>query len=139
MTWTSTLSPEEAESKGLHDPVPGPSPQEMLEAEVQRFKMDSKKVTKALTEEVKQLKATYEQHQLAPANVKNMRSGLIHANAVSLVTTPSFAWRTVCGWRYHTSDYVFVAANLELSCTKCSALLGAVQGGVDRAQQVEID
>ena len=126
---TSAISPEEAEERGLRLPVTGPSPQEVLEAEVQRFKMDSAKVTKALSAEVKQMKESYDQHLSLPMHVKNMRSGLTHANVASTITTPSFAWRTVCGWRYHSGDYVFVRAEGPVSCAKCASLLDALQGG----------
>ena len=125
--FTSTLSPQESEAQGLVGTVEGPSYKDVLDLEVQRFRLDSKAAAKELRREIKQLKDQCDRAIEAPLLVKNMKSGLIHANAASTVTTPSYAWRTLCGWRYQAGDYLFLPASNKVSCTKCSAFQSATQ------------
>ena len=128
-TFASIVSPEEAEVLGLQDPVEGPTVRDWLDVEVQRFRLDSKTATKELRAEIKQLKKQQAQATEAPHKVRNMKSGTVHANASSTVTTPSYAWRTLCGWRYHAADYVFAPSSCTVTCSKCTVWLSASQEG----------
>ena len=55
-----------------------------------------------------------------PPFVQTLGSKVVHINWDMTSCTPPLAWRTLCGWHYHKSDYVFTtkAAGGD-RCKKC--------------------
>ena len=92
-----------------------------LLAELEAAKVDQNKALQNLDKEVDELRARDIRlgNKLPPA-VQSLPSRVVHYNMDIASCSPPRAWRTVCGWHYHRSDFVFVTKvdGLHL-CKKC--------------------
>eukprot|EP00435_Cladocopium_sp_Y103_P027474 s2680_g6.t1 len=118
-------------------PAPkGPSYEELEEiknyllAELDMAKADQSKATAALDAEVEEMKRRNKQSgDRLPPVVQAMTSKIVHYNMDMASCSPPQAWKTLCGWRYHRSDFVFVTKvdGLHL-CKKCWDLAQSSRG-----------
>ena len=92
-----------------------------LLAELEAAKVDQGQALQNLDKEVEELRARDIRlgNKLPPA-VQSLPSKVVHYNMDIASCSPPRAWRTVCGWHYHRSDFVFVTKvdGLHL-CKKC--------------------
>ena len=56
-----------------------------------------------------------------PPWVQSCASKTVHKNITVLSTSPPFTWRTLCGWYYAASSFVFVEKEGDTVCLKCKA------------------
>ena len=85
-----------------------------LMAEICSFREGSEKSIKALDFEVESLKKKAERHDgNLPPYVQALNSKIIHHNWRTATCSPPLAWRTLCGWQFHKSDFVFSTKGTE--------------------------
>ena len=92
-----------------------------LLAELEAAKVDQNQALQNLDKEVDELRARDIRlgNKLPPA-VQSLPSKVVHYNMDIASCSPPRAWRTVCGWHYHRSDFVFVTKVDGLHpCKKC--------------------
>ena len=110
-----------------HQLVQGPTHEELeniknyLLAELDLAKADQKRATTALDNEVEAMKKRgLANGDRLPPVVQATTSKVVHYNMDIASCSPPQAWRTLCGWHYHRSDFVFITKvdGLHL-CKKC--------------------
>ena len=80
-----------------------------LLAELERAKADQESALTALDAEVEDLrKRDLRLGNRLPPIVQSVASKVIHYNMDIASCSPPRAWRTMCGWYYHRSDFVFI-------------------------------
>ena len=92
-----------------------------LLAELERAKADQESALTALDAEVEDLRKRDQRlgNRLPPI-VQSVASKVIHYNMDIASCSPPRAWRTMCGWYYHRSDFVFITKVDGLHmCKKC--------------------
>eukprot|EP00435_Cladocopium_sp_Y103_P024202 s286_g5.t3 len=107
--------------------VTGPTYEEVEEvknyllAELSLVKADQLKATQALDAEVEAMKERSKHNgDRLPPVVQAMASKIVHYNMDMANCSPPQAWKTLCGWHYHRSDFVFVTKVDGLNlCRKC--------------------
>ena len=68
-----------------------------------------------------------------PKLVKSVHSAVAHCNASWAACTPPATWRTLCGWYYGRSSFVFEAsAGSEADCIKCRHLSNSTKAARSR-------
>ena len=96
-----------------------------LKADVGKIRKDTKAYIHEIGSQVEDLKVKYKNNvKYLPDLVKSTRSGMVHINIKTLLCVQPYAWRTLCGWHYHTTGkYEFVEGTKESStCLKCSGI-----------------
>ena len=102
-----------------------------LTAELAIFKESSERAFKALDFEVEALKKKSEKQggSLAPY-VQSINSKVVHRNWDMAACTPPLAWRTLCGWHYFRSDFIFCTkVGGGEPCKKCEDIARCRGGG----------
>eukprot|EP00435_Cladocopium_sp_Y103_P008965 s2500_g2.t1 len=101
-----------------------------LLTEIEAVRADHEKVTKALDKEVEELKDRDERMgDMLPPVVQAVASKIVHYNMPMASCSPPFAWKTMCGWHYHRSDFVFVTkVEGRHLCRKCWDLAQSRRG-----------
>ena len=96
-------------------PLQGPSDEEReniknyLLAELDMAKADQRKAVQALDTEVDNMrKRSLANGDRLPPVVQATSSKVVHYNMDIASCSPPQAWRTLCGWHYHRSDFVFI-------------------------------
>eukprot|EP00435_Cladocopium_sp_Y103_P009859 s2919_g2.t1 len=80
-----------------------------LLAELEAAKSDNAKSLRALDDEVEALKLRDAScNNSLPVGVQAVASKITHHNMELASCSPPHLWRTLCGWYYHRSDFVFV-------------------------------
>eukprot|EP00435_Cladocopium_sp_Y103_P069440 s29_g33.t1 len=88
-----------------------------LLTELEAAKVDNAKSLQALDEEVAALKSRDEKlGNCLPPAVQAVASKITHHNMELASCSPPHLWRTLCGWYYHRSDFVFVTKVVLLEC-----------------------
>ena len=92
-----------------------------LLAELERAKADQESALSALDAEVEDLrKRDLRLGNRLPPIVQSVASKVVHYNMDIASCSPPRAWRTMCGWYYHRSDFVFITRVDGLHmCKKC--------------------
>eukprot|EP00435_Cladocopium_sp_Y103_P063023 s871_g24.t1 len=95
-----------------------------LLTELEAAKVDNAKSLQALDQEVAALKSRDEKlGNCLPPAVQAVASKITHHNMELASCSPPHLWRTLCGWYYHRSDFVFVTKVIDLQvCKKCADL-----------------
>eukprot|EP00435_Cladocopium_sp_Y103_P049698 s2086_g15.t1 len=112
-----------------------------LLAELSLAKEDQRKATEMLDAEVEAMKARNTQHgDRLPPVVQAVASKIVHYNMDMASCSPPQVWRTLCGWHYHRSDFVFITKvdGLHL-CRKCWDLAQSNRVKVGEMQLQEPD
>eukprot|EP00435_Cladocopium_sp_Y103_P076222 s94_g82.t1 len=114
-----------------------------LLTELEAAKVNSAKSLQALDNEVAALKSRDEKlGNSLPPIVQAVASKIIHYNLELASCSPPHLWRTLCGWYYHRSDFVFVTKVGDLQvCKKCADLAQSnrarqVRGGVSEGLDI---
>ena len=94
-----------------------------LRAEIDSFMDGSKAKSHELDEKVQALEAKFDGYtKFLPNLVKSTRTQVIHRNNKIFLCSPSFMWKTTCGWSYYNSDYEFSNEEVtKVTCQKCIA------------------
>ena len=95
-----------------------------LSAELAAFKQDQEEVLKALRKEVSHLRDKEDSSQgLIPSWVQSQSSKVTHRTVPFSYCSPPDLWRSLCGWHFHQSNFVFLeSADNQLLCQKCRDL-----------------
>ena len=96
-----------------------------LRVELESFKHDSDCAQKKLQEAMDSLEHKFVTGmKYLPKLVKSDRYKVVHANSQTLVSAPAAFWKTLCGWMYYNSVYVFEEGDdTKVTCEKCKAAL----------------
>lgn len=100
-----------------------------LRTEIDSFMNGTKVNTNELTKKVKQLEMRFDNYtKFLPAFVISHRAHVVHRNNKIFLCSPSYMWKTACGWNYYSSDYEFTEdMGTKVSCQKCMAMTSAPQ------------
>ena len=95
-----------------------------LATEVEAIRLDQKATLDKLDQEVKVLKERAEKgSDKLPPFVQHYNSKVVHYNSNLANCSPPFAWKTLCGWSYYQSDFLFISGKGEQQlCRKCLEL-----------------
>lgn len=93
-----------------------------LKTEIDSFMNGTKADTTELTTKVRQLETKFENYtKFLPPLVISNRASVVHRNNKVFLCSPSYMWRTQCGWNYYNSDYEFSEdLGMKVTCQKCS-------------------
>ena len=129
-------APQEVQDTDLRPPVQHQSNIELigkLRAEIDSFKDGSKAKSHELDKKVQALEAKFDGYtKFLPWLVKSTRTQVIHRNNKIFLCSPSFMWKTACGWGYYNSDYEF--SNEEVTKVTCQKCLASAHGKEDDKQ-----
>lgn len=104
-----------------------------LRAEIDSFMDGSKAKSHELDRKVQALEAKFEGYtKFLPCLVKSTRTQVMHRNNKIFLCSPSFMWKTTCGWSYYNSDYEF--SNEEVTKVTCQKCLASAQGKEEEKQ-----
>ena len=95
---------------------------------VEKYKADSKTMSKELKEEISVLKSAAKNQGMLPRKVKALLGGKVHHNAPMPVFTPAIAWKTRCGWHFGCGSFIFLHEG-EVTCEKCASFALEQEGG----------
>ena len=62
-----------------------------------------------------------------PKKVQSISGKLVHWNLTVPATSPPVSWKTMCGWYFYGSNFVFVDQAAPLTCMKCVGLCAKSQ------------
>lgn len=94
---------------------------EKLESEIKSFVKGTKVASSRLEASVKDLEAKYNDYtKYLPKWVKSTRNQITHRNGRVVLCSPAPLRKTLCGWKYYSSDYEFHDGEREV-CKKCKA------------------
>ena len=118
-------------------PLQGSAAEEVrtnLVVEIEALKLDSVATKARLDKEVAAWQARLDEGQgNLPKLVKSVHSAVVHVNASWAACTPPATWRTLCGWYYGRSSFVFEAsAGSEADCIKCRNLSNSTKAARSR-------
>ena len=102
-----------------------------LTAELTIFKQSNERALKALDFEVKSLKKRTDKQggNLAPY-VQSINSKVVHRNWDMASCTPPLAWKTLRGWHYSRSNFIFCTkGDGGEACRKCEGIARSRGGG----------
>eukprot|EP00438_Fugacium_kawagutii_P021844 Skav233013 [mRNA] locus=scaffold909:91090:97039:+ [translate_table: standard] len=107
-----------------------------IQKEVAAFKKGTKEGMDSLQADVSTLQAKiYLAANYIPCKVKSVKQGVIHRTHRTRSCTPAVTWKTLCGWHFHTADYLFVDdENTKETCSKCLNLAQSKEDEVARFQ-----
>ena len=123
---------QEASDKQSCKPIPSQSNLELigkLRTEIDSFMNGTKVDTIELTKKVKQLEARFDNYtKFLPSFVVSHRAHVVHRNNKIFLCSPSYMWKTACGWNYYSSDYEFTDdLGTKVTCQKCMTMTSALQ------------
>lgn len=81
---------------------------EKLKEKLNSLKGDTKGCQAALEKAIRDVEVRMNTSELAkylPSLVKSVKQQVVHANSKTLLLAPPVAWRTMCGWYFHASNY----------------------------------
>ena len=98
---------------------------EKIKEKLNSLKGDTKGCQAALEKAIRDVEVrmnTSESAKYLPSLVKSVKQQVVHANSKTLLLAPPVAWRTMCGWYFHASNYeVLERDHTEVTCAKCQA------------------
>ena len=117
---TGQVGEEKHEGRSTHQP----SNLELvgkLKSEIDSFMNGTKADTTELSAKVRQLEVKFENYKFLPPLVISNRASVVHRNNRIFLCSPSYMWKTQCGWNYYNSDYEFAEDfGMKVTCQKCS-------------------
>ncbi len=108
-----------------------PAGQEIQQALIEDLKKEIKSVKSGrrmdrvrIRKEVKSLETRMANNQkYLPPVVVSQRVQVAHFNCRALIVSPACMWKTLCGWQYYNSNYLFAEdAGSMVTCQKCVGL-----------------
>ena len=95
-----------------------------LQTELEAIRLDQKATFEKLDKEVEILKArNRDGGDRLPPLVQHYQSKVVHFNADLANCSPPYVWKTLCGWHYYQSDFLFISGRGEFTlCRKCTEL-----------------
>ena len=93
-----------------------------LETEMEAIRLDQKATFAKLDKEVEALKARCKNDgDRLPPYVQHYQSKVVHLNMDMANCSPPFMWKTLCGWSFYQSDFLFIRGEGDFPlCKKCA-------------------